>query len=122
MRRRPRPTPRRAPSTSARSRSATSSTGASEMSLFGSLNVGMRGLHAAQVAIDVTGQNISNANTEGYSRKRVGMQADAVQDAVYGQIGLGVEVTEITRVRNEFLDRQTWEQMGDKGYYSEMDK
>jgi flagellar hook-associated protein 1 len=92
------------------------------MSLFGSLNVGMRGLHAAQVAIDVTGQNISNANTEGYSRKRVGMEADAVHDDVYGQIGLGVEVTQILRVRNEFLDRQTWEQMGDKGYYSEMDK
>ena len=92
------------------------------MSLFGSLNVGMRGLHAAQVAIDVTGQNISNANTEGYSSKRVNMEADAVQDAVYGQIGLGVEVTQILRVRNEFLDRQTWEQMGDKGYYSEMDK
>lgn len=92
------------------------------MSLFGSLNVGMRGLHAAQVAIDVAGQNISNANTEGYSRKRVEMTADSIQHDIYGQIGVGVEVTAINRVRNEFLDRQTWEQLGDKGFYGEMDK
>ena len=43
------------------------------MSLFGSLNIGMRGLHASQVAIDVVGQNISNANTNG----RVGAVAEA---------------------------------------------
>jgi flagellar hook-associated protein 1 FlgK len=92
------------------------------MSLFGSLNIGMRGLHASQVAIDVVGQNISNANTEGYSRKRIEMVADSVQDGVFGQIGVGVEVTRITRVRNEFLDRQTWEQLGDKGMYAELDK
>lgn len=92
------------------------------MSLFSALNVGMKGLHAAQVAIDATGQNISNANTEGYSRKRVELQADAVQDDQYGQIGIGVEVTSIVRVRNAFLDRQTWEQLGDKGFYTEMDK
>ena len=85
------------------------------MSLLSSLNVGMKGLHAAQVAIDVTGQNISNANTEGYSRKRVDLKADSISHDVYGQVGVGVEVTAITRVRNEFLDRQTWEQMGDMG-------
>lgn len=92
------------------------------MSLFSSLNVGMKGLHAAQVSIDATGQNISNANTEGYSRKRVEMQADAVQSDLFGELGSGVEVTSIVRVRNAFLDRQTWEQLGDKGYYTEMDK
>src|SRR5690606_31645224 len=92
------------------------------MSLFGSLNIGMRGLHASQVAIDVDGQNISNANTDGYSRKRIETVADSVQDGVFGQIGVGVEVTRITRVRNEFLDRQTWEQLGDKGMYAELDK
>ena len=92
------------------------------MSLFSSLNVGMRGLHAAQVAVDVTGQNISNANTEGYSRKRVEMQGDSIQHDIYGSFGVGVEVVSIERVRNEFLDRQTWEQLGDQGFYAEMDK
>ena len=41
------------------------------MSGFSSLNVGAQALYAAQRALDVTGQNVSNANTEGYSRQRV---------------------------------------------------
>jgi flagellar hook-associated protein 1 FlgK len=91
------------------------------MGLLDSLGVGMRGLNASQTAIDVTGQNISNANTEGYSRKRVNMQADSIQSDTFGSKGLGVEVTEIDRIRNEFLDRQTWEALGDKGYNTQLD-
>ena len=41
------------------------------MSGFSSLNVGSQALAAAQRALDVTGQNVSNVNTEGYSRQRV---------------------------------------------------
>ena len=91
------------------------------MGLFDALNIGMRGLHAAQSSIDVTGQNISNANTEGYSRKRVNQTADSVNDDTFGERGIGVEVVEIQRIRNAFLDRQTWEQMGEKGYSTEID-
>ena len=90
------------------------------MSLLDSLNIGMRGLHAAQVSIDVTGQNISNANTDGYSRKRVNQQADALANEVFGQNGLGVEITGVMRVRDEFLDRQIWEQTGDKGMFQQL--
>jgi flagellar hook-associated protein 1 FlgK len=91
------------------------------MGLFDALNIGMRGLHAAQSSIDVTGQNISNANTEGYSRKRVNQSADSVNDDSFGERGIGVEVVEIQRIRNAFLDRQTWEQVGEKGYATEID-
>lgn len=91
------------------------------MGLFDALNIGMRGLHAAQSSIDVTGQNISNANTEGYSRKRVNQSADSVNDDSFGERGIGVEVVEIQRIRNAFLDRQTWEQVGEKGYTTELD-
>src|SRR4051812_32338115 len=91
------------------------------MGLLDSLSIGMRGLNASQRAIDVTGQNISNANTEGYSRKRVNLQSDAINDPVYGEKGLGVEVTEIDRIRDQFLDRQTWEAMGEKGYDTQLD-
>jgi flagellar hook-associated protein 1 len=91
------------------------------MGLFDSLNIGMRGLNAAQQSIDVTGQNISNANTEGYSRKKVNQSADMVQDDTYGQRGMGVSVNEIDRIRNTYLDRQTWEQVGEKGYNTEID-
>ena len=91
------------------------------MGLFDALGIGMSGLNAAQSAIDVTGQNISNANTEGYSRKKVDLQAATVVSEQFGQKGYGVNVTAITRVRDEFLDRQTWEQMGDKGMTTELD-
>src|SRR5690606_37700654 len=92
-----------------------------KMGLFDGLSTGMRGLHAAQTAIDVTGQNISNANTEGYSRKKIEQQAAAISHDMFGQIGIGVEVTGINRVRDAFLDRQTWEMLGDKGMLAEMD-
>ncbi|MDB5051647.1 MAG: Flagellar hook-associated protein 1 [Fibrobacteres bacterium] len=91
------------------------------MGLMDALGIGMRGLNAAQTSIDVTGQNISNANTEGYSRKRVSQSADVVANATFGQVGLGVNVNEIDRIRNTFLDRQTWEQNGDLGYNTQVD-
>ncbi len=91
------------------------------MGLFDALGIGMRGLNAAQTSIDVTGQNISNANTEGYSRKVVDQSAGVVNNEVFGQIGQGVDVTSISRVRDEFLDRQIWESSGDVGLTTEMD-
>lgn len=91
------------------------------MGLIDSLGVGMSGLSAAQTAIDVTGQNISNANTEGYSRKRANLQSDAIVSDLYGQTGTGVDVTEIQRIRDTYLDRQTWEALADSGYYTQVD-
>ncbi|MEO7426585.1 MAG: flagellar hook-associated protein FlgK [Fibrobacteria bacterium] len=91
------------------------------MGLFDALGIGSRGLQASQAAIDVTGQNISNANTEGYSRKRVNQSADVIDDVVFGERGQGVEITDIQRIRDAFLDRQIWEQVGDKGFTVQMD-
>ena len=92
------------------------------MSLFSTLNTAVRGLHASQTGIDVTGQNISNANTEGYSRKRVSLVPGVQQAEGFGQIGTGVEVSEISRVRDTFIDQQTHEQLGGKGYYTQLDQ
>ncbi len=91
------------------------------MGLFDALSIGMRGLQASQTSIDVTGQNISNANTEGYSRKRVNQVAEVIGNDVLGQKGMGVEITDIQRIRDSFLDRQTWEQLGEKGYTAQLD-
>ena len=92
------------------------------MGLFEGLGIGMRGLHAAQTSIDVTGQNITNANTEGYSRKKVDVQSESINDEVFGEKGIGVEVASISRVRDEFLDRQIWEQLGDRGMSTELNQ
>jgi len=91
------------------------------MSLFSALNLATRGLFASQTGIDVTGQNISNANTEGYSRKKVNFSPDSRLDGEFGEIGIGVEVASIERVRNTFLDKQIYEQLGDMGRQEQLD-
>jgi flagellar hook-associated protein 1 len=79
---------------------------------YSGLNTALSGLEAAQAAIDTTGQNIANANTPGYSRQRV-VQTDrtpltipALSGITGGgsQVGLGVDITTISRVRDQFLD------------------
>jgi flagellar hook-associated protein 1 FlgK len=88
------------------------------MSLFESLNVATRGLTSSQLAINVTGQNITNAHTEGYSRKRIEQAAEWRRDGSYGQMGFGVEVYSINRVRDQFIDRLVNEESTRYGYYS----
>ena len=89
------------------------------MGLFSLLNVGTRGLQAAQLGMDIAGQNISNADVEGYSRKRLNMTADYRKDSTFGQMGFGVDVINITRMRNTFIDQQIRQQTQQVGYYTE---
>ncbi len=91
------------------------------MSLFSNLNVGTRGLMASQMGMDITGQNISNADVEGYSRKRLNLAADYRYDSVHGQMGFGVEVVNIERVRNLYIDLQIQKQNNELGVYEEID-
>lgn len=86
-------------------------------STFHSLETAKRSLFTQQAAINTVGHNISNANTEGYSRQRVSMVASRPIEAygmnrsnAPGQLGTGVEFTSITRIRNAFLDSQYREQ------------
>ncbi|MBP2655602.1 MAG: flagellar hook-associated protein FlgK [Firmicutes bacterium] len=89
-------------------------------STFSGLNTATRGLYAQQVALDTTGHNISNANTEGYSRQRVNTSTTR-PETIYGgvgamQVGTGVSVDTITRTRNAFLDQQMWKESSTLGY------
>ena len=92
------------------------------MGLFSLLNVGTRGLSAAQLSMDVAGQNISNADVEGYSRKRLNLNADYRMDGSFGQMGFGVEVESIERVRNTLIDSQIQRQNHEVGMYTEIDQ
>ncbi|MCW2742354.1 MAG: flgK [Blastococcus sp.] len=79
------------------------------MSTFSSLNAATTALWAQRRALDVTGQNIANVNTEGYSRQRVDLQAigGSVVPAFYSTspgIGAGVSAEEVTRIRDAFLE------------------
>jgi len=88
------------------------------MSLFESLNIATKGLAAAQLGINVTGQNMTNANVEGYSRKRIEQSSEWRRDGSYGQMGFGVEVYSINRIRDKFVDRLVNDELTRYGYFS----
>ncbi len=70
------------------------------------LNVGKSALGAAQIGLTVTGHNIANAATPGYTRQIVTQGAIAGEDYGYGFVGKGAEVTSIQRAYNEYLNTQ----------------
>lgn len=83
------------------------------MSTFQGLESSKRALFAQQSALYTTGHNISNVNTDGYSRQRVDFNAtnpfpvpSRVMPNIPGQIGTGVEAGVVERIRNHFLDTQ----------------
>ncbi|MHC1759577.1 MAG: flagellar hook-associated protein FlgK [Negativicutes bacterium] len=89
-------------------------------SAFGGLNMVMRGLMSQQVALNTVGHNISNANTEGYSRQSVSLSA-AMPETIMGlngkmQQGTGAGTESITRARDTFMDLQMWKENTTLGY------
>jgi flagellar hook-associated protein 1 len=79
------------------------------VSTFSALNAATTALWAQRRALDVTGQNIANVNTEGYSRQRVDLRAigGSVVPAFYSVspgIGAGVSADQVTRIRDAFLE------------------
>ncbi|MDX9974645.1 MAG: flagellar hook-associated protein FlgK [FCB group bacterium] len=72
--------------------------------LFSTLDIARSGLSAAQTQVDVAAHNIANVNTEGYSRQRAGLAARTPVEYPFGQMGRGVEITGIERLRDTFLD------------------
>ncbi len=73
-------------------------------SIFNGLNIGYSGLTASQLGINTTGHNISNAETEGYSRQRVVQQTTVPLGAIIpGAQGNGTQVKEIVRIHDEFV-------------------
>jgi len=70
------------------------------------LNVSARALSANQTALQTIGHNISNVNTEGYSKQTVQLQSAGGQFTGSGYIGRGVSVTTISRAHDQFLSKQ----------------
>ncbi|MRX72186.1 flagellar hook-associated protein FlgK [Bacillus lacus] len=93
-------------------------------STFMGLETAKRGMFAQQSALYTTGHNISNANTEGYSRQRVNFSAtDPYPTAsinrpqIPGQMGTGVEAGSVQRIRESFLDVQYRTENNKLGYW-----
>ena len=104
-------------------------------SIFNTLSIGYSGLSTAQVGINTTGHNISNAESEGYTRQSVVTAAANPLMTSAGNIGNGVEDQDIKRVFDNFVfdrynkissdkeysdfERQTLEELST--YFSEVD-
>ncbi|WP_391120316.1 flagellar hook-associated protein FlgK [Psychrobacillus sp. L3] len=93
-------------------------------STFMGLEASKRGLFTQQSALYTTGHNISNANTLGFSRQRVNMEAtlgypgsglNAPKTA--GHIGTGVQAQSVQRIRDAFIDRQFRQESTKLGYW-----
>lgn len=70
------------------------------------LEIGKKSLFANQAAIEVIGNNISNANTPGYSRQAVRLEDGMYISSSPGQLGTGVNAVEVIRYFDEFIEAQ----------------
>lgn len=82
-------------------------------------SIGLSGLNAVQKALDIVGNNIANAATEGYHRQRTELSPSffAQQGAV--MLGGGVEVKEIRRVIDGLLEQEIYRQQSELGQVSQ---
>jgi flagellar hook-associated protein 1 FlgK len=73
-------------------------------------------LLANQVAIDITGANVANVNTPGYTRQRTNMRSLGNVDVKNASAQISVSVNRIERIYNRYIDSQIVEQRQKSGY------
>jgi len=98
-------------------------------STFTGIEIGKRSMIGHSQGLQTIGHNLSNASTEGYSRQRIKLSSS---DPLYfpqlnrentpGQIGQGVDVASIERVRDELLQNRVISQGDAKGYWDTRDQ
>ena len=88
-------------------------------STFFGLSISYKGLQAAQTSITTTAHNLSNINTDGYTKQSVLLQAsDALRTySTYGTIGSGVNVVEIKQTRDSYYDEKYRNNCANYGQY-----
>lgn len=82
------------------------------------LDIGRLALFANQSALEITGNNIANVNTPGYSRQTVRLEDGISIDFRPGQIGTGVLAKEVIRHFDEFVEKQYNDKSSDTNRYS----
>ena len=70
------------------------------------LNIGLSGLSSARTNLSVTGHNITNVNTPGFSRQSTVQSTSTPQFSGAGYIGSGTTLSDIRRSYSEFLTTQ----------------
>lgn len=89
--------------------------------LYGLLNIGQSALSASQAWISVTGNNLANADTEGYSRQYVDQRDAGGLTTKPGAQGLGVNAQQIMRFFDSFLERSYVRQATNSARWDEQD-
>ena len=94
------------------------------VSTFHGLEIARRALNTQQAALLTTGHNIANANTPGYTRQRVNMTTTEPYPSVGinrpqipGQMGTGVKIGDVQRIRDSFIDTQYRTETSKLGYW-----
>jgi flagellar hook-associated protein 1 len=86
-------------------------------SLFDAISLAKRSLIAQQWAMQTTGHNIANVNTPGYTRQRADLtSSQPALETANGMLGMGVDVSEITRLRNRYIDQQVLQEQQQNGF------
>jgi len=75
-------------------------------SLFGTLWTAKSALFANQLSLQTASNNVANAGTKGYSRQRVDLAESVPETLPFCQVGTGVTVDGVRRIRDQFLDQQ----------------
>ncbi|HTB82969.1 MAG TPA: flagellar hook-associated protein FlgK [Candidatus Sulfotelmatobacter sp.] len=86
--------------------------------LFNTLDLAKRSLQTQETAIQVTGQNIANVNTTGYSRQTVNITESPDVQTPVGSEGTGTEVAGIDQVVSDLLNSQIQSQNSTSGYWT----
>ncbi|NLC76089.1 MAG: flagellar hook-associated protein FlgK, partial [Clostridia bacterium] len=94
---------------------------------FFGFNTALKSLFAQQKAMNTASHNIANASTPGYTRQQAVMAADFAfpvpsmnRPGGAGQVGTGVNVVEMRRIRDQFLDKQIRQELATLGYWEQM--
>ena len=93
-------------------------------STFLGLETARKGLSASQKGLDITGHNISNVNTDGYTRQRVDFVSVSneghpyrTNDGKISQAGQGVQMQGVSQIRDKFLDKRYRDEYANTSYY-----
>lgn len=96
-------------------------------STFGLLETARSGLNAAQLGMNITGQNIANSGTDGYTRQTLNVSSIAPDSGAYRylqsslKVGQGVSVNGVNQIRNNFLDIRYRDQNSDYSMWNGME-
>lgn len=86
-------------------------------STFFGLGIAASGLNSYQAKMNTTANNVSNLETDGYSRQQVNVSSSVSLRSYtpYGSISTGVSTDSVTRIRDEYYNVKYWENQSNYG-------